>query len=451
MANPLTEEPIDKLLAKIAIPSSVGFFFHTMFNVVDTYFAGLISTEALAALSLSFPVFFIIIALGSGIASGTTALIGNALGAGDKLQARTYAIQGLSFGVLVSLLITIFGMRGAPRMFMALGAEGHYLLTCLEYMQPIFTFSIFFMLTFMFNAILNALGDTRSMRNFLVAGFLMNIILDPWFIYGGFGLPAMGVRGVAIATVIIEGCGAAYLAQRVSRTELICERCRAELIPRLKPFRDIATQGLPAALNMMTVGLGIFIITYFASRFGQAPVAAYGVCTRIEQIALLPTIGLNTATVSIVAQNRGAGLFKRIRTTIRNAQLYGCSAMLLSTIAIFSLAGSLVAIFTDDPAVIEIGRFYLKLMAFLLPAYVILYVNISALQGLKRPIYGLIIGLIRQLLLPAALFPLVTARLGVEGIWIAIFAINWSAALTTLVVAQQLVRRDACRQADICD
>ncbi len=280
----LTIDPIPKLIRSISIPASIGFFFNTMFNVVDTFFAGVISTQALAALSLSFPVFFIILSLGSGISTGTTALIATALGEGDLPKARMFAIQGIAFGVLLSMAVTAIGIAASPPLFSLLGAKGEYLDMCLVYMNTIFLGSVFFILNFMLNSILNAQGDTRSFRNFLIVGCFFNIILDPWFIYGGLGVPAMGVRGVAVATVVIELIGNLYLGYKVLLTDLACGRCFSEAIPRMNAFREIAQQGFPTSLNSITVGVGIFVITYFISIFGKEAVAAYGVATRVEQI-----------------------------------------------------------------------------------------------------------------------------------------------------------------------
>ncbi|MEN8244908.1 MAG: MATE family efflux transporter [Thermodesulfobacteriota bacterium] len=108
--NGLTTQPIPRLIAKLAIPASIGMFFNTMYNVVDTWFSGLISTEAIAALSLSFPVFFVILAIGFGISTGTTALIANALGAGDENEAQLYAVQSVSFTIILSLLLSMLGL-----------------------------------------------------------------------------------------------------------------------------------------------------------------------------------------------------------------------------------------------------------------------------------------------------------------------------------------------------
>jgi len=124
MTQTLTTRPVPALIREIAVPASVGFFFNTLFNAVDTWWGGQISTQALAALSLSFPVFFIIIAVGSGLASGATALLGTALDKGNREEAETFSAQGISFGVLISILLTAVGLAGSRTLFVLLGASG---------------------------------------------------------------------------------------------------------------------------------------------------------------------------------------------------------------------------------------------------------------------------------------------------------------------------------------
>ena len=439
----LTTDPIPRLIRAISIPASIGFFFNTMFNVVDTYFAGLISTQALAALSLSFPVFFIIISFGSGISTGTTALIATAIGAKDMPRAKMFAIQGVTFGVLLSIAVTTIGILASPPLFSLLGATGPYLDMCLVYMNTIFLGSVFFIMDFMLNAILNALGDTRSFRNFLIAGCLLNMALDPWFIYGGLGVPAFGVMGVALATVFVQMLGSIYLGYKVSITELACDRCFSEIIPRADAFREIFKQGFPTSLNSISVGIGIFVITYFISIFGKEAIAAYGVATRVEQIILMPTIGLSVATVTMVAQNNGARLYGRIFETVQTALKYGGIFMAFGTLALLVFAGPLMRLFSADAQVIAVGTLYLRISAFILFAYVILYVNVSALQGVKRPAYGLYIGIVRQVALPVVVFPFFAKLLGLglTGIWIGIFVINWGAAAFTFFYARTFLKR----------
>jgi putative MATE family efflux protein len=441
--NPgLTTAPISRLIRQIAIPASVGFFFNTMYNVVDTYFGGLISTQTLAAMSLSFPVFFMIVAMGSGIGTGTTALIGAALGAKNHNEARVYAIQGVAFALLIGIILMFLGWYLSPYIFSFLGASDEYLRDCLLYMDTIFAGAIFFVLIQMFNSMLNAQGDTKTFRNFLILGFFLNVGLDPWFIYGGFGVPAMGIRGIAVATVLIHIIGCGYLGWRAYQTGILTGGRLRDLVPRFHTFKDIARQGFPSSLNYMTIALGVFVITFFLSKFGKESVAAYGVAIRIEQIALLPTIGLNIATLSIVAQNYGAQLYDRIDETVKKALQYGALVSIVGMVFVFGFGKYLIALFSDDVQVIQMGSTYLKIDAFVFYAYVLLFVNIAALQGMKRPMFALIIGTYRQILAPYLVFYLLTEifDFAVLGIWWGIFLVTWSAAVITFFYARRILR-----------
>jgi putative MATE family efflux protein len=439
----LTAEPIPNLIRDITVPASVGFLFNTLYNVVDTFFGGLISTQALASLSLSFPVFFIIIAMGTGISTGTTALIANALGAGRTEEAKRYALQGITFGNLTAIALTAVGIYASPFLFRILGASSEYLVMAVTYMNTIFLGTVFFILLYMFNAVLNGMGETRPFRNFLVAGFLLNLVLDPWFIYGGLGLPAMGIFGIALATVVIQGIGCVYLGHRVSKTGLVSNYTVRDLFPKPGPFKEIARQGLPASFNMLTVGMGIFVITYFVSHFGKEAVAAYGIAMRIEQIVLVPTIGLNIATLTLVAQNNGAGLFDRVQETLQKCLKYGAYIMAAGSAAILLGAPVLMGFFTNDESVIRIGATYLRIDALVLYAYVLLFVHVAALQGMKRPMFALWIGLYRQIVAPIVLFTILTRvfPFGLLGIWWGIFAITWSAAIVTFFYARTRVKQ----------
>jgi putative MATE family efflux protein len=439
----LIEDSIPYLIRRIAAPASIGFFFNTMYNVVDTYWGGTISTEALAALSLSFPVFFIITAVGSGMSTGATALIGTALGAHQSGDARRLAVQSLTFGLILSLVIGVCGYLISPLVFRFLGAEGLYHRLAVSYMRTIFCGAPLFILVFMLNAVLNAMGNTRVFRNFLIVAFLLNIGLDPWFIHGGLGVPPLGFSGIALATVTVHFIGCVYLGWRVQAAGLIGRMAWRELRPRADLYRDIARQGFPAAINLATIGLGIFVIQYFVAQFGKEGVAAYGIGMRVEQMALLPTIGLNVAVLSLVAQNHGAGRFDRVLEIRIKALFYGAVMMIAGGVLVFALSGPLMRLFTHDELVIRTGAQYLKIDALVLYAYVILFVNVAALQGVKKPNYAIWIGVYRQLAAPVVVFWLLSRvlGLGVVGIWWGIFVVTWSAALFMMFYTPRLLRR----------
>ncbi len=445
----LTTEPIPRLIRQIAVPSTVGFFFYTMFNIVDTYFGGLISTEALAALGLSFSIFFLITALGNGFSIGSTALIGAALGAEDMDQARHYSIQALVYSILLGLVLTAAGLWLSPLAFRSLGAEGEYLSICLAYMDRIFIGAPLFTLNYMFSAILNAQGMTKPFRNFLIIGSVLNVGLDYWFIYGGFGLPAMGVAGIAWATVVVQAMGAVLLGITVYKTGMLQGISPLAVIPKPKTYLEITKQGLPASINSLTVGLGIYLINYFISLYGPVGVAAYSAAIRIEQIVLMPSIGLNTANLAIVAQNYGAKKFERIPESVRKTLYYGAWMMIPGGVLVYFLAPWMMNQFTTDPLVVEQGGDYLRIAAFMLYSYVILYTNVSALQGLKRPMFALWVGLARQIVAPVIVFYFfcITLDMGIWGVWWGIALVTWSAALFAWFYARRLISRALAQEA----
>lgn len=444
MSTPLDliTDPIPKLLVRLTVPVATGFFFNTMFNVVDTFYSGLISTQALAALSLSFPLFFIILAVGAGTSMGATALIGHALGAGARKEAELYAAQAVSFTLIHAALLTAAGLAASPALFRLLGASGEYLALALKYMNVMFGGTLFFLANYALNAMLNAGGDTKSFRNFLVVGFFLNLGMDPWFLYGGLGVPALGLAGIALATVLVQALGTLYLLRRVAHTGLLSRRSWQLLAPRREPFRRLLGQGFPASLNMMTVALGIFVITWFAGRFSKEAVAAYGIGTRIEQIALLPAMGLNVAVLSLTAQNFGAGRLGRVREAVRTSFRAGQLMMLGGTVLVFALAGPMMGLFTRDAGVVAAGVQLLRVESLVLGAYVILYVNNSALQGLQKPAFALWIGLFRQIAAPVPVFWLLAFGLGwgLPGIWWGVFLVTWSAAAVSVIYTRRVLR-----------
>jgi putative MATE family efflux protein len=426
----LTTRPVAAVIRQVAVPSSVGFFFHTMFNVTDTWWAGRIDTHAMAALALSLPVYFIMTSLASGIATGATALMGAALGKRDTRGATLVAVQMLGFGVVLSAVLAWLGLTFAPPVFAWLGAEGAYLDTCLIYMNPFFACNAATIFLYLFNAVLQARGDTKSFRNVLVITALLNIGLDPWFIHGGLGLPAMGMAGLAWATILLQAGGCLYLAVKARRTGLLKTDRGKNLIPRTAILADIAHQGFPASLNYMTIALGFFVIFRYVSRFGAEATAAYGIATRIDQVILLPTIGLNVASLTISAQNYGAGRIDRIRQAFFTNLRYGALVLLPLCLPLLLLAPQLMALFTDDPAVMAVGVQYLRVDAFTLYGYVVIFIATSALQGMKRPLFAIWMGLVRQVVAPLALFTLFTTimGLGTLSLWLSIAAIVWCAA-----------------------
>jgi putative MATE family efflux protein len=437
----VTTGPIKDHIKKLAIPASIGFFFQVMYNVVDTIYAGQLSTTAIASLSLSFPVFFIIIALGIGISQGATVLISHAIGAKLRDDAKRIGSKALSFALIVSFFLTIAGLTLSPWLFGLLGASGEYLAMSVLYMNIICLGSFTFLVANVANATLSAQGNMKPLRNSMIVAFFLNIILNPWFMYGGLGLPAMGLAGIALATIVTQFLSMCYLLYVVSKTELWPGLSWKAFRPNRATYWEITKQGFPASLNMLTVAVGIFILTYYISPFGQEAVAMYGISTRIEQLFLLPAIGLNMAALTIIGQNYGAKRFERITETYTLCLKYGFYVSLIGLVLLLTIPQFILRIFTQDLQVISIGIVYLRIAALMLYSYVVMFLTVALMQGIKRPMFGLYIGVSRQIILPFLLIPLGIALLGLIGIWWSLFLIINGFALGMWMYARSVLKK----------
>ena len=200
----LLKDKIPDLVKKLAIPASVGTLFQTLYNIVDTFYAGKISPEALSALSKSFPIYFIIIATCIGVTVAGTALIGNSIGENNKKKVLSYFINTIYFGFLISIIITLLGLIFSKKIYYLMGSTEIVTNLGLEYTNIIFSGSFLFILVVALNSLLHAEGDTKTYRNVLILSFILNILLNPVFIFGFLFIPAFGVAGIGISTIVAQ-------------------------------------------------------------------------------------------------------------------------------------------------------------------------------------------------------------------------------------------------------
>lgn len=441
--NDLTQGTIKAAIRRIAIPSSIGFLFNTLFNVVDTFYAGQLSFTALAGLTVAFPIFIIIIALASGVGTGSTALAAIALGKKDALEYHQLAKNALFFSTLIAVVLVLIMPWILPVLFSISGAEGDVLTSGVAYMNLIMGFAIFQILNFTFNGLLSAQGNTKPFRNFLIIGFLLNLILDPLFIFGWFGLPELGTAGVALATIVIQALGTVYLGWSFFRSPLYQASLFKKATINRPTMKSLAKQGLPVSLSNATIAIGIFVIQFFIYRYGNdQTLAGYGVAVRIEQIALLPTIGLNIATLAIAGQNFGANLFSRIQATLLQSVKYALILLGVGLLILYPFAPNLIAFFNNDPLVISEGVRYLRIEGLAIFTYSLIGISTSILQAIKRPYIGLTIGLLRQLS-PILIFYLLgdVFGFGIDGVWWGIVLVNYLSAAGALFVVYRLLNR----------
>ena len=439
----LVGEPIIDLLKKIAIPASTGTLFQTLYNIVDTFFAGKISANALAAIAKSFPLYFIIIATGVGIVSASNALISNSLGEKNDRTASLYVAQSLLYSIIVSILVTIVGLSFSDDLLRFMGSDQETIRLATDYLDIIFFATFVFLIQISLNGALNAQGDTKSYRNVLIVSFFLNIGLNPLFIFGLGPIPAFGIAGLAIATVIAQFLGLIYLAYKVYCCELkqyLSPQC---FLPKFDLIKNLTNQSVPMMMNMFMIGLGIYNILFFVSKFGYLAAAGYGSALRIEQILLLPVIGLNTAVLTIAGQNFGAKLFDRVDESYTKAIIVGSSFMILAGVIVFLLADNIVSIFTDNQEVINFGADYLKVAAFIGPVYPVFFITNALFQAIKKPIYTVIITFSRLVLLPFSTMSVVVFVLNgsFKDLFLGLFFINWTFGILVFLFSKYYMKK----------
>ncbi|ADG91833.1 MATE efflux family protein [Arcobacter nitrofigilis DSM 7299] len=414
----LIEEPIPKLIKELAIPASTGMFFNTMYNVVDTFYAGLISTEAIAALSLSFMIYFLITGFGYGFSSAISALIGNSFGKKKNHLASIYAHKGIGFLIILGVIFSIIGYFASPMLFKLLGATDAYLDICLKYINVILFGTIFFMANFALNAILVSKGDTKTYRNSLIFGFFANLALNPLFMYGFWIIPEMGIGGIAFATILVQFINMFYMLYKVLQTKIIHFDRLEYYLPNLRVYKAFFKQGIPSSLNMLTMAFGSIILTYYVTQYGYKAVAGYGIGFRVEQLMLLPALGLSTAVLSLVSNNYGAKQFNRVKEIVMLSLKYGFMISTFGIIFLYVFGKLIVAQFDDDTAVIQYGFNYLLVEVWIFYAYIILFICVSTLQAIKQPKMIFYIGIYRQLIAKAIVSYIIVSYFKLDYIYL---------------------------------
>jgi len=396
----LLKDPIPSLIKKIALPASIGTFFQTLFNVVDTFFAGTISPEALSALAKSFPIYFIIIAACVGVTVGGTSLIANSIGENNKSKIHGYFAHTIIYAIIISIVITLIGLLFAPYLFELMGSESEVIQLGLSYTNVVFAGSIIFIMLVALNSLLHADGDTKTYRNVLILSFFLNILLNPLFIFGFGPIPAFGISGIGIATIVAQSVGLIIIFFKVSKSIRIKDISPKDFNINFNTLTSLFFQSAPISAALLLISVGNFIILSFIGVFGEFATAGYGSAARFEQILLLPVLGLNTAIISIIGQNFGSKNYLRVKESYFKAVIYGFAIMIISGLIIFVSADRIVSIFSDNQEVINYGSSYLKISALIFPAYPIFFISNGFFMAIKKSSYSMYLNIIRNVILP---------------------------------------------------
>tara|TARA_B100000686_G_scaffold17596_1_gene16364 strand:+ start:477 stop:1832 length:1356 start_codon:yes stop_codon:yes gene_type:complete len=400
----LIKDNIPKLIRKIAVPASVGTLFQTLYNVVDSFFAGKISPEALSALSKSFPIYFIIVGTCIGVTVASTSLIANSIGESNEEKTLNYFTHSIYYGIIVSIIIAFIGLTYADNIFDIMVTSPEVKSLGLEYTNIIFIGSVVFILVVCLNALLHAEGDTKTYRNLLILSFFLNIILNPIFIFGFLFIPAMGVKGIAIATIISQFISLLIIFLKILKNKRVKQLVSKHFNPKFEYFKNLLFQSVPITVSISASSFAFTVVITYVGNFGEYAVAGYGAGERFVHVMLLPVLGLNTAIVSIIGQNFGANNYDRIKEAYYTAIKYGVSIMIISGFIVYFIADIIIGLFSNNLDVIESGKQYLKIQTFAFPAYTIFFMCNGFFIGLKKAEYAMASNLIRNFAIPVIVY-----------------------------------------------
>jgi len=422
-----------KALFTLSVPIVLGMTMQALYNVIDTAFVGRISAEAIAGLSFAFPVFFILIAINSGIGVGMGSRISRYMGEKKKKAAENAAMHGLLFSLLASVVLYLAGMLFLEDIFMVLGAEGVVLGHSLDYMSIILG-SIFFLFpASVMSWIFTSQGDSKTAMIVTSSALFLNIILDPVFIF----VLGMGVGGAALAT------GASWFCMLVVFVVLLRKRSYLQLRTGSFSFsavimKDIVRVGFPASLMMLLMSFSMMFINRFVAALGTDHVATLGIVFRMNGLAFMPVMGFAMGCMTLVGMFYGAGRFDLLKGIIWYAVRIGIAFTSAMSLILFIFPQYFLRIFTPDVGIIGMGVPFVRVIVWELPFAVASVFIARALQGMGFGLPGLIINSVRILLVAV---PLIYVFLFVMGYGFLSVAVAFliGAALSSLIAVVWII------------
>ena len=400
----LLKDEVSLLVRKLAVPASVGTLFQTLYTIVDTFYAGKISPEALSALSKSFPIYFLIIATSIGVTVAGTSLIGSSIGEKNEKNVLSYFGNVIIYSIIISVVVSILGFAFGEKIFLLMNSSQEVTILGLEYINVIFLGTILFILVVALNSFLHAEGDTKTYRNVLIFSFFLNIILNPIFIFGFLFIPPLGITGIGIATLIAQFVSLLVILIKILNNQRIKQITLDHFKAKFFFLKNIFFQSMPITIAILGYSIAATIVFTYVGLFGEYAVAGYGSATRIEQVVLLPILGINTAIISIIAQNIGAKYYDRVEQSYFTSIKYGLIIMLIAGVVIFISADIVPKFFSSNPEVIMHGSMYLKISAFILPAYPIFFLSNGFFMALKKSEKAMVNNIARNVLVPVLSF-----------------------------------------------
>lgn len=415
--NKMGAMPVNRLLISMSLPMMISMLVQALYNIIDSIFVSRINENALTAVSLAFPLQSLMIAFGVGTGVGINALLSRALGEKDSEKVNKAAVNGIFLDGVNFVIFLLIGLFATTPFYLSQTGDAEIFSYGKQYLSIVCCCSLGMFTQFVFERLLQSTGKTFYTMLTQGMGALINIILDPVFIFGYFGLPAMGVAGAAIATVIGQTvAGIAAVAVNLKKNTEIKLQFRG-FRPDMAIIGEIYKVGVPSIImqsigSLMTYGMNQILLA-----FTSTAATVFGVYFKLQSFVFMPIFGLNNGMVPIVAYNFGARNKERLTRTVKLSMVYAVCLMAAGFLVFQIFPAQLFAMFDASETMLAIGVPALRIisLSFVLAGFGI--VSGSVFQALGNGVYSLIVSVARQLLvlLPVAFLLSLTGNL--NAVW----------------------------------
>ncbi|MEL7211361.1 MAG: MATE family efflux transporter [Pseudomonadota bacterium] len=426
----LTSGSTSQKLFQLAGPMVFGIIAVISVSLIDTYYVGQLGTQQLTALSFTFPVTLTVSSLAIGLGAGASSVVSRAVGSDDMADAKRLATDSLGLALLLVICVATIGYLAIDPLFSLLGASGETLEMIGQYMRIWFLAIPLLVVPIVANSIVRAVGDTFWPSLVMVSSALTNIAITPVFIFGLGPVPAFGIQGAAIGTLV------AWLVTVFGAFALVAVREKMLLfeLPNMgtlvKSWTRVLAVGIPASVGNAVNPIGIAVVTSILAGFSEVIVAGFGVATRVESLAVIPMLALSSAIGPFTGQNWGAGKCERVSEALKVS--YQVCAVWAGILALFFwlAAEPIIRVFSEEADVIDAASTYLAIVPISLWGYGVVIITAGAFNAIGRSHFGLGLYLVRTAALYIPLSFLASLLAGSDAVFYGIAIANALAGVT---------------------
>jgi len=416
--NKMGTMPVGKLLISMSLPMMISMLVQAMYNIVDSIFVSRICEDALTAVSMAFPLQSLCVALGAGMGVGVNALLSKSLGAKDSDMVNKSALNGLFMTLVSYVIFLLIGLTAVRPFYMAQTTSESIIEYGYQYLSVICCFSFGMFFQFTFERLLQSTGRTFQTMITQSTGAIINIILDPIFIFGLCGVKAYGVRGAAIATVIGQIVAATFAMILNLKMNKEINFSLNGFRPSLKIIGMIYKVGIPSIIMQSIGSLMVFCLNKILITFSSTAVAVFGVYFKLQSFVFMPVFGLNNGIIPIVAYNYGARNKSRMVDTIKWALVLAVSIMTAGTIVFELIPNTLFSLFDASDNMLSMGTTALRIIAVHFPVAAVCIALGSSFQALGRAVNSMIVSIARQIVVLIPVAYLLSKLGNVNYVWL---------------------------------